>query len=240
MLINMRNMMLAGSKLSAKSYVQDGLVAMWDGIENAGWGLHDPNATVWKNLVGDTLDLTVNSSAARFTDRCLERTTNNNVPAAIFSGKPECVCIEIVSDRSGLLFNYTLGSHGVVNNVRYAMHDVSGGGYRVGKVNGQHKRVNTDAGYVSGASLLTINYTAMDAYVINSVFVDGEQKNIVDDSSGENGAGDFCIMGRSIYTYNFGATGKIFRVTLYSRALTADEIAANYAVDKARFNLPDA
>jgi hypothetical protein len=27
-------------------------------------------------------------------------------------------------------------------------------------------------------------------------------------------------------------------VRLYSRALTADEIAANYAVDKARFNLP--
>ena len=33
-------------------YVQDGLVAMWDGIENAGKGRHDPNATAWKNLAG--------------------------------------------------------------------------------------------------------------------------------------------------------------------------------------------
>jgi len=32
--------------------------------------------------------------------------------------------------------------------------------------------------------------------------------------------------------------GKIYCVRLYSRALTADEIAANYAIDKIRFNLP--
>lgn len=36
----------------AKDYVQDGLVAMWDGIENAGWGVHDDAATAWKDLVG--------------------------------------------------------------------------------------------------------------------------------------------------------------------------------------------
>ena len=59
MLIGMRNAMLAGAGLSAKSYIQDGLVAMWDGIENAGWGVHDPNATVWKDLSGNGYDLEV-------------------------------------------------------------------------------------------------------------------------------------------------------------------------------------
>jgi hypothetical protein len=38
--------------LSAKDYIQDGLVAMWDGIENAGWGVHDDNATEWVDLKG--------------------------------------------------------------------------------------------------------------------------------------------------------------------------------------------
>ena len=42
-----------GGLPTAKDYVQNGLVAMWDGIENAGWGVHNPNATVWKDLVGD-------------------------------------------------------------------------------------------------------------------------------------------------------------------------------------------
>lgn len=31
---------------------------------------------------------------------------------------------------------------------------------------------------------------------------------------------------------------EIYHVRAYSRALTADEIAHNYAIDKARFNLP--
>ena len=36
---------------SASFYVQDGLVACWDGIENAGSGIHDSAATAWKDLV---------------------------------------------------------------------------------------------------------------------------------------------------------------------------------------------
>ena len=38
---------------TAKLYIQDGLVALWDGIENAGWGIHNPDAMMWKNLLGD-------------------------------------------------------------------------------------------------------------------------------------------------------------------------------------------
>ena len=37
MLINLRNGMMAGGKPTARDYVQDGLIAMWDGIENVGW-----------------------------------------------------------------------------------------------------------------------------------------------------------------------------------------------------------
>ena len=45
-----------GGVPTASDYVQDGLVAMWDGIENAGWGVHDPNATTWKDLTGNGYD----------------------------------------------------------------------------------------------------------------------------------------------------------------------------------------
>ena len=49
MLINLRNALMAGKRTpTAKDYVQDGLLALWDGIENAGWGTHDVNATTWK------------------------------------------------------------------------------------------------------------------------------------------------------------------------------------------------
>ena len=37
---------------------------------------------------------------------------------------------------------------------------------------------------------------------------------------------------------SWGYTGQYHCLRLYSRALTAAEIAHNYAIDKARFNLP--
>ena len=48
---------------TASDYIQDGLVAMWDGIENAGLGVHDANATVWTDLTGNGWDLTLLSGA---------------------------------------------------------------------------------------------------------------------------------------------------------------------------------
>ena len=47
--------------VNAFSYVQKGLVACYDGIENAGAGTHDPNATTWVDLTGNGNDGTVGS-----------------------------------------------------------------------------------------------------------------------------------------------------------------------------------
>ena len=38
---------------ASRMYVQRGLVAQYDGIDNAGTGTHDSSATTWKNLTGD-------------------------------------------------------------------------------------------------------------------------------------------------------------------------------------------
>ena len=53
-LAGMAAMFIAGTACAATSasYVQRGLIAQWDGIDNAGTGVHDPAATTWKNLVG--------------------------------------------------------------------------------------------------------------------------------------------------------------------------------------------
>lgn len=37
---------------TAADYIQDGLIAMWDGIENVGYGVHDDTSTVWVDLAG--------------------------------------------------------------------------------------------------------------------------------------------------------------------------------------------
>ena len=43
---------------TSASYVQEGLVAQWDAIDNAGVGYHVPDAATWKDLAG-TCDLAI-------------------------------------------------------------------------------------------------------------------------------------------------------------------------------------
>ena len=44
----------ASASGASRLYVQRGLVACYDGIDNAGIGSHVPSATTWKNLAGDS------------------------------------------------------------------------------------------------------------------------------------------------------------------------------------------
>ena len=54
-------------RYDSASYVADGLVAQWDGIDNAGRGLHDAATTTWKDLAS-TNDFTC--ADLSFTDTC--------------------------------------------------------------------------------------------------------------------------------------------------------------------------
>jgi hypothetical protein len=56
---------------SAASYIQDGLVAHWDGIENAGYGVHDGDATIWTELIG-TFPLVANVGDCSWTENGLQ------------------------------------------------------------------------------------------------------------------------------------------------------------------------
>ena len=48
--------------LTSRSYVQDGLVAQYDGIDNAGYGIHSDSTNIWVDLTGNGNDGTVNSA----------------------------------------------------------------------------------------------------------------------------------------------------------------------------------
>ena len=68
-LAGMAAMFIAGAACAATSasYVQRGLIAQWDGIDNVGPGRHDPNAAVGKDLKGN-LDMTL-TAKGRWTAR---------------------------------------------------------------------------------------------------------------------------------------------------------------------------
>ena len=83
------SLMLAGSvslAATSLSYVQDGLVAQWDGIENVGRGEHDGAATAWTDLTGNGHDLGNFVSGLGWTADSLVMPTASYQMAATFAG----------------------------------------------------------------------------------------------------------------------------------------------------------
>ena len=52
---------VCGEGVNALSYIQKGLAACYDGVENAGAGVHDPNAATWVDITGNGNNGTVAS-----------------------------------------------------------------------------------------------------------------------------------------------------------------------------------
>ena len=217
MLIARRNGLMAGGGLSAKDYVQDGLVAMWDGIENAGWGQHDPSGLV--ELVSGTAatlnNITIGSNYLGFNGtnshilvngynylriECVFSATNDNCAIAAISGKGIAISLN----------TYFITKFGATSK------------------KWQWSHTPVQAGIMSA-------YTDIDSY-----FMQGRQ-GLPAPNSETWGASEASAIG--CRWRNGGVTlpfaGRIHSLRLYSTS-SQDDAIANYAVDKARFNLPDA
>ena len=93
-----RNGAWAKSGYTAKDYVQDGLIAMWDGIENAGWGVHDPNATVWKDLIGSGYDFQIPSAGVEIKKDCIRKSIGASLSTLLPETSRQEFSVEIVTN----------------------------------------------------------------------------------------------------------------------------------------------
>ena len=235
---------------TAKDYVQDGLIAMWDGIENAGWGGHDPAATVWKNLVG-TEDMVFNQSFEYdiYNDSVLFRDDNRSGHRAISqmsitmtndmtiegmmlvpNVKPRWdvrMCIGLLLYPKTGVFPFARGATNIPSLKYSASYNDNTDRYF-----GSPKMGET----VSSAILFRRADKSFDGYY------NGKHVGSIG-SQDDNWLGDNIIL-KPVFIYKQTSDGIIGRdirihyMRIYSRALTAEEIAHNYAIDKARFNLP--
>ena len=246
MLINMRNAMLAGGKLSAKSYVQDGLVAMWDGIENAEWGVHDATIIDWPSLIGNYVAKRNSTANISWGDNCamFPGQVGSYFNTQTRFGNPQSYTVECVftvngfpgafcspfsdCEGGGIGWQYT----GYRNISFYWGKPPSGfyngnfdGTNRVVPIFGEALSLSATASEISA----TLSYFKDGAPTFQQEYTGTRWNNLtflIGVDAGDTGSASF--------------DGYIHSIRFYSRALPADEIAANYAVDKARFNLPDA
>ena len=229
MLIAARQSMLTGSSApTARDYVQDGLIAMWDGIENSGWGVHNSSATTWKDLTGNGYDLAVinggsfNERSFVLTERARQASSNVNlekyytleIALSTTITRPALVFIPISGNNQRIFAFYGYGESGEWL-VKSATQTHTGGGRNgaIGTYSVTYSGDNPNRFFVNG----NVNTTTMRT----------------DTWSPRNTGG---ITLNDIGGYYF--TGNIYFIRAYNRALADSEIAANNAIDKERFGLP--
>ena len=228
-------------RITAKDYVQSGLVAMWDGIENAGWGIHDASATTWKDLIGN-LDAILPNNASFGVD-CLVSTGTTGAAGSINKLLENCTGITCEAvfniDEDGTI-RFVDNSAGTGTN-----NTASGFNHYVYIFNQQlSSRLAFGHGtwsYTAPAPSSILASRTTVSVVTTVDFISGETRTY------HNGTLVVSASNMKNLTINYFAEttlklmvgkGRMFRGGIYSRALTADEIARNYAIDKARFKLP--
>ena len=236
----------ASAEISASAYVQDGLIAQWDGIENAGAGLaHDDAATTWVNLVEGATDATLPEGLFTVTPNsivfnkgrafaegitCASNTTPITIEAharasAAPTGANDLLYVNITS-RGGLGFDARAG-----NGYAYYQPSSSAWGTQksIFKWWGNFNFSSRAYDRHTAAAVIPVSSTADGS--VGKVFQDGVSQSYKSNwTSGVQGAPD-----GKVYIGNVSAYYEMYGVRIYSRALTAEEIAINSNIDKMRF-----
>lgn len=220
-------------------YVTDGLVAMWDGEWNAGGGVHDPNAQSWVDLTGNHSLSQIGADDSFGNNYFLHGSNGvltceaNDFRDAIISKQN---AVELVFQRNTQQIQdcapFGLVSSPNANTARgwWIWCD------RYGTF--QDFRIRQQSGGSSFLESLSLSWENLNSYsfVDTKVYVNGQDTGLSAQDGTYTSIGNVIQLGR-LGGYNF-FKGKIYSIRIYSRALNAAEIAANYAIDKARFNLP--
>ena len=210
---------------TARDYIQDGLIAMWDGIERG------DNPLVWSDITGNGWDLTVTSGSEWLTDALscsgyqrfgIASMPNRLIPAASVE-HVEITCFVTKRQNNPLIF-YNGASR--LKDAKNIVITAS----TVGVETSENKR-HTACKLTTGLFRISATW--------EKLYIDGERVTDTTFSSDSwlGGSESFALFGRSCDS-NYAAAGRVYCVRIYSRALSADEIRHNYEIDKERFNLP--
>ena len=218
-LLNLRNALMTGKRTpTAKDYVQDGLLLMFDGIENAGWGTHNPSATVWKDLSGNGYDFSLEGVSYSFSGNSLILGTGESI------SRSGSLCVSHID----IVFSASKGSPFFTGKLLNTGYSYLGVLIRYKYIGFNHNTY---------AQILTDNNIPFAAYSLHSgsIYKNGIAQSIISTAA----PGDIGYLAiRTKDSQGHTLTCSLRNIRLYSRALTADEIARNYAIDKERFNLP--
>lgn len=226
---------------TAKNYIQDGLIAMFDGIENAGWGIHDKEATTWIELIhgynaissgaSGTFSITNDSYVFHVDYRM---TGSGVLIASLGDSAAEVRQIEVVFSKTGDRAASALCLNGVGNR-NFMCGNIDGNVYAVvgfsqyGDSGLSNEEIHSYSTSLSGGWPVIMMCYA-DSIVLDISKTATSISNLPQYSTGD------MFIGYS--GFNMGSTVTVNSIRLYRRQLSYREILHNYTIDKIRFNLP--
>jgi hypothetical protein len=214
-------------------YITDGLVAMWDGEWNAGWGVHDANATVWKDLVGGNESSNITSLWG-----------NDHLKLMRVNGEKCSLTLPQTSDARVIEMCAQL-LEGTSNTGRYYSTDDN---FRVEVDTNNMTQARASytlqsgslanrwfAGNVDCSKIITTTFTISDQE--SSFYINGSLVRKVNNYPPATALLDSVTLILGEYRNTSRSNMNIFCVRVMNRLITAEEIANNYEIDKARFGL---
>jgi hypothetical protein len=246
---------------ASRAYVQRGLVAAYDGIDNVGTGSHDSSATTWKNLADDSsLDGVCDSKLSwngsngwTVTGDCKPVTVGSGLAAVI--SKTNCT-IEVACQPSFVnkRFVYFSQYNGGSSYRTVSLENAVDGKFRLFRT-----RINSSAGDYNWAGITPaatantfVSFSFALANKYPKFYKGGDLKATATAAWGDASASTQSVIGGepwassnrsgsnfdSTYKVAFNGTYHAFRV--YNVTLTAAEIAWNAGLDAVRFDGADA
>ena len=216
-----------GGVPTARDYVQDGLWLQFDAIENNGFGSYDYDLTYWKDNISGIVLNQVNGKF-RFTGNAFEWTSLDRLRS-------------VKSEDARINFTSTVQTLEVVTTKANPVFTLQG-------INGFDDWVSSRIGANSdGAVQLEVNAPG-DGLTYLAMTADGEQMRIyingVNVATGGVLKNSYSKLTNPELIFNGNvfssgvSSGKVCAIRHSTSCFTPDQVAANYAIDKVRYNLP--
>lgn len=211
---------------TAADYVQNGLIAHWDGLENIGYGEHSNNTSTWVDLAAN-YDLVnyAGESSGFWGDAWLENNTSNLSPSVFVAASsiPYITCEFVVECSQGGLVCLpgTADNKIFTCNLPYA------------QFFNPYTETSEEYNGIGTMACIYGSGGAISPFANSKPLYRGTTTN---NWSYSRAAGKFGLFGNDKYRL-YSMHGRLYAVRLYDRALSMSEIRYNNLIDKERFGL---
>ena len=223
-------------------YITDGLASMFDSVWNVGGGLSDRTSDRWFDVVSPAYIKFENfkhhdDAKIEWTDNAVEITYMNGV------GHGMTPVLDAFYNIGSATIEFVARNNGNNNNRNYIFRSWSNHDYGIYEIYVGSHNVSNNTKMINPPKSLTSKLASFSFVCDGSdtlFYRNGEYKGVEshDTFFQPTISDEFVAIGNRYMHGDFTFLGAISSIRIYSKPLSAEEIAHNYAIDKARFNLP--